>query len=112
MHRTNIELSVQLSLQNGGLLVDVNVSEHSTVISFSDYHEGAAPALIVNHTPWDSLRFKQRYVKEAIHCWLFNQGVSFVKKVVLFYCTLKNRKNPFLYHIHLMKYFVYFNQSS
>lgn len=61
--------------QNGGLLVDVNVSEHSTMISFTDYHEGAAPALIVNHTPWDSLRYKQRYVKETTHHCLFNQGI-------------------------------------
>ncbi|XP_071611010.1 intermembrane lipid transfer protein VPS13C isoform X1 [Heliangelus exortis] len=51
---------------NGGLLVDVNVSEHSTVISFSDYHEGAAPALIVNHTSWDSLRYKQSGLQEEM----------------------------------------------
>ncbi|KAF7241590.1 Vacuolar protein sorting-associated protein 13C, partial [Varanus komodoensis] len=44
---------------NTGILVDVNVSEHSTVISFSDYHEGAAPALIINHTPWCALKYKQ-----------------------------------------------------
>lgn len=60
----------QLSLQTGGLLVEVNVSQHSILISFSDYHEGAAPALIVNHTSWDSLRFKQRYVKETVHWFL------------------------------------------
>lgn len=42
----------------------MNVSDHSTVINFSDYHEGAAPALIINHTPWASLKYKQRYVKE------------------------------------------------
>lgn len=57
-------------------MVDVNVSEHSTLISFSDYHEGAAPALIVNHTSWDSLRYKQRYVKEMIHCCVFKEGVG------------------------------------
>ncbi|KFO96709.1 Vacuolar protein sorting-associated protein 13C, partial [Calypte anna] len=51
---------------NGGLLVDVNLSEHSTVISFSDYHEGAAPALIVNHTSWDSLRYKQSGLQEEM----------------------------------------------
>uniref|UniRef100_A0A8C0XIW0 Vacuolar protein sorting 13 homolog C n=1 Tax=Castor canadensis TaxID=51338 RepID=A0A8C0XIW0_CASCN len=34
-----------LSLEdlNGGILVDVNTAEHSTVITFSDYHEGSAP---------------------------------------------------------------------
>ncbi|XP_009427537.4 intermembrane lipid transfer protein VPS13C isoform X5 [Pan troglodytes] len=50
-----------LSLEdlNGGILVDVNTAEHSTVITFSDYHEGSAPALIMNHTPWDILTYKQ-----------------------------------------------------
>uniref|UniRef100_A0A8C3VAB0 Vacuolar protein sorting 13 homolog C n=1 Tax=Catharus ustulatus TaxID=91951 RepID=A0A8C3VAB0_CATUS len=57
---------LKLEELNGGLLVDVNVSEHSTVISFTDYHEGAAPALIVNHTPWDSLRYKQSGLHEEM----------------------------------------------
>ncbi|XP_064013497.1 intermembrane lipid transfer protein VPS13C isoform X2 [Pogoniulus pusillus] len=57
---------LKLEELNGGLLVDVNVSEHSTVISFSDYHEGAAPALIVNHTSWDSLRYKQSGLQEEM----------------------------------------------
>uniref|UniRef100_A0A8C3RCZ2 Vacuolar protein sorting 13 homolog C n=1 Tax=Cyanoderma ruficeps TaxID=181631 RepID=A0A8C3RCZ2_9PASS len=57
---------LKLEELNGGLLVDVNVSEHSTVISFTDYHEGAAPALIVNHTPWDSLRYKQSGLQEEM----------------------------------------------
>ncbi|XP_051484024.1 intermembrane lipid transfer protein VPS13C isoform X2 [Apus apus] len=57
---------LKLEELNGGLLVDVNVSEHSTVISFSDYHEGAAPVLIVNHTSWDSLRYKQSGLQEEM----------------------------------------------
>ncbi|KGL81364.1 Vacuolar protein sorting-associated protein 13C, partial [Tinamus guttatus] len=57
---------LKLEELNGGLLVDVNVSEHSTLISFSDYHEGAAPALIVNHTSWDSLRYKQSGLQEEM----------------------------------------------
>uniref|UniRef100_A0A803VSL0 Vacuolar protein sorting 13 homolog C n=1 Tax=Ficedula albicollis TaxID=59894 RepID=A0A803VSL0_FICAL len=57
---------LKLEELNGGLLVDVNVSEHSTVISFTDYHEGAAPALIVNHTSWDSLRYKQSGLQEEM----------------------------------------------
>uniref|UniRef100_A0A6I8N041 Vacuolar protein sorting 13 homolog C n=2 Tax=Ornithorhynchus anatinus TaxID=9258 RepID=A0A6I8N041_ORNAN len=50
-----------LSLEelNGAILVDVNTAEHSTVITFSDYHEGAAPALLINHTQWDVLKYKQ-----------------------------------------------------
>ncbi|KAL1007735.1 hypothetical protein UPYG_G00090880 [Umbra pygmaea] len=43
----------------GGVIVDVNISDHSTVISFTDYYDGAAPALIVNHTPWVSISYRQ-----------------------------------------------------
>uniref|UniRef100_A0A8C3KV56 Vacuolar protein sorting 13 homolog C n=1 Tax=Chrysolophus pictus TaxID=9089 RepID=A0A8C3KV56_CHRPC len=57
---------LSIELNTGGLLVEVNVSEHSTLISFSDYHEGAAPALIVNHTSWDSLRYKQSGLQEEM----------------------------------------------
>lgn len=46
--------------QCGGIIVDVNLSNHSTVISFSDYYEGAAPALLVNHTPWATISYRQR----------------------------------------------------
>ncbi|KAB0404968.1 hypothetical protein E2I00_016891, partial [Balaenoptera physalus] len=57
-----------LSLEdlNGGILVDVDTAPHSTVISFSDYHEGSAPALIVNHTPWDILTYKQSGSQEEM----------------------------------------------
>ncbi|KAM5242082.1 intermembrane lipid transfer protein VPS13C isoform 2-T2 [Hipposideros larvatus] len=57
-----------LSLEdlNGGILVDVNTAEHSTVITFSDYHEGSAPALIINHTPWDTLTYKQSGSQEDV----------------------------------------------
>ncbi|XP_074956200.1 intermembrane lipid transfer protein VPS13C isoform X1 [Phalacrocorax aristotelis] len=57
---------LRLKELNGGILVDVNISEHSTLVSFSDYHEGAAPALIVNHTSWDSLRYKQSGLQEEM----------------------------------------------
>ncbi|KAJ8247516.1 hypothetical protein GJAV_G00247290 [Gymnothorax javanicus] len=43
----------------GGIIVDVNISDHSTVISFSDYYHGSAPALIINHTPWTTMCYKQ-----------------------------------------------------
>ncbi|XP_066503943.1 intermembrane lipid transfer protein VPS13C isoform X2 [Hoplias malabaricus] len=45
--------------QYGGIIVDVNISDHSTVISFTDYYDGAAPALLVNHTPWVTVMFRQ-----------------------------------------------------
>uniref|UniRef100_A0A673C176 Vacuolar protein sorting 13 homolog C n=1 Tax=Sphaeramia orbicularis TaxID=375764 RepID=A0A673C176_9TELE len=48
-----------LKLDCGGLIVDTNNSDHSTVISFSDYYEGAAPALLINHTPWVTISYKQ-----------------------------------------------------
>ncbi|XP_027143245.1 vacuolar protein sorting-associated protein 13C isoform X3 [Larimichthys crocea] len=43
----------------GGIIVDVNISNLSTVISFTDYYEGAAPALLLNHTPWVTISYKQ-----------------------------------------------------
>ncbi|KAM6942753.1 intermembrane lipid transfer protein VPS13C [Xenentodon cancila] len=43
----------------GGVIVDVNVSDHSTIISFSDYYEGAAPALLLNHTAWVTISYRQ-----------------------------------------------------
>ncbi|XP_067454112.1 intermembrane lipid transfer protein VPS13C isoform X1 [Thunnus thynnus] len=43
----------------GGIIVDVNIADHSTVISFSDYYEGAAPALLLNHTPWVTISYRQ-----------------------------------------------------
>ncbi|EMP30306.1 Vacuolar protein sorting-associated protein 13C [Chelonia mydas] len=57
-----------LSLEelNGGILVNVNISENSTVINFSDYHEGAAPALIINQTPWDTLKYKQSGLQDEM----------------------------------------------
>ncbi|XP_057578649.1 intermembrane lipid transfer protein VPS13C isoform X2 [Hippopotamus amphibius kiboko] len=57
-----------LSLEdlNGGILVDVDTAPHSTVVRFSDYHEGSAPALIVNHTPWDVLTYKQSGSQEEL----------------------------------------------
>ncbi|XP_055453871.1 intermembrane lipid transfer protein VPS13C isoform X2 [Psammomys obesus] len=57
-----------LSLEdlNGGILVDINTAEHSTVITFSDYHEGSAPALIMNHTQWDVLTYRQSGSQEEL----------------------------------------------
>uniref|UniRef100_A0A8C4NUD4 Vacuolar protein sorting-associated protein 13C n=1 Tax=Dicentrarchus labrax TaxID=13489 RepID=A0A8C4NUD4_DICLA len=43
----------------GGIIVDVNISDLSTVISFIDYYEGAAPALLLNHTPWVTISYRQ-----------------------------------------------------
>ncbi|XP_028441459.1 vacuolar protein sorting-associated protein 13C isoform X1 [Perca flavescens] len=43
----------------GGIIVEVNISDLSTIISFTDYYEGAAPALLVNHTPWVTISYRQ-----------------------------------------------------
>ncbi|XP_070692075.1 intermembrane lipid transfer protein VPS13C [Pempheris klunzingeri] len=43
----------------GGIIVDVNISDVSTVISFNDYYDGAAPALLLNHTPWVTISYSQ-----------------------------------------------------
>uniref|UniRef100_A0AAQ4Q6C5 Vacuolar protein sorting 13 homolog C n=2 Tax=Gasterosteus aculeatus aculeatus TaxID=481459 RepID=A0AAQ4Q6C5_GASAC len=43
----------------GGIIVDVNISDLCTIISFIDYYEGAAPALLLNHTPWVTISYKQ-----------------------------------------------------
>ena len=43
--------------------MDVNLTEHSTVITFSNYHDGAAPFLLINHTKEEIIEYGQRYVK-------------------------------------------------
>uniref|UniRef100_A0A4W3HA91 Vacuolar protein sorting 13 homolog C n=1 Tax=Callorhinchus milii TaxID=7868 RepID=A0A4W3HA91_CALMI len=49
-----------------GVIVDINVADHSTVVSFTDYYDGAAPALIINHTSAVKFRFKQSGVQEEV----------------------------------------------
>eukprot|EP00066_Takifugu_rubripes_P024587 XP_011613853.1 PREDICTED: vacuolar protein sorting-associated protein 13A [Takifugu rubripes] len=43
----------------GGIIVDVNLLEHSATIRFSEYHDGAAPFLLINHTKGQTLQFYQ-----------------------------------------------------
>ncbi|XP_015249617.1 PREDICTED: vacuolar protein sorting-associated protein 13A isoform X2 [Cyprinodon variegatus] len=58
---TKAENCLLLRLDNsvGGIIVDVNLTEHSTTIRFSDYHDGAAPFLLINHTREQTLLFGQ-----------------------------------------------------
>ncbi|KAM3611748.1 uncharacterized protein V6R79_023535 [Siganus canaliculatus] len=65
---TRAENCLLLHLDNsvGGIIVDVNLSEHSATIRFSEYHNGAAPFLIINHTN-QTLQFHQSSQKEAEH---------------------------------------------
>ncbi|XP_058492942.1 vacuolar protein sorting-associated protein 13A isoform X2 [Solea solea] len=58
---TRPENCLLLRLDNsvGGIIVDVNLSDHSATIRFSEYHDGAAPFLIINHTKDQTLQFHQ-----------------------------------------------------
>jgi len=47
--------------------VDVNLTEHSTVITFSDYHDGAAPFLLINHTEEEIIEYGQRCVRQFFY---------------------------------------------
>ncbi|XP_063305458.1 intermembrane lipid transfer protein VPS13C isoform X2 [Pelobates fuscus] len=50
---------LSLASMNTGLIVDISIADHSIVIKFSDYYEGAAPAFIMNHTPRAKLTYMQ-----------------------------------------------------
>ncbi|XP_035999665.1 vacuolar protein sorting-associated protein 13A isoform X1 [Fundulus heteroclitus] len=52
-------LLLRLDNAVGGIVVDVNLSEHSTIIQLSEYHDGAAPFLLINHTNDQTLQFRQ-----------------------------------------------------
>ncbi|XP_075454841.1 intermembrane lipid transfer protein VPS13A isoform X2 [Ascaphus truei] len=47
----------------GGIVVDVTLREHSTLVTFSDYHVGAAPFLLINHTKSETIEFYQSSVQ-------------------------------------------------
>uniref|UniRef100_A0A6J0T466 Intermembrane lipid transfer protein VPS13A isoform X2 n=1 Tax=Pogona vitticeps TaxID=103695 RepID=A0A6J0T466_9SAUR len=55
------ENSLLLHLDNrlGGITVDVTLAEHSTTITFLNYHDGAAPFLIINHTKGEIIEYGQ-----------------------------------------------------
>ncbi|XP_041037246.1 vacuolar protein sorting-associated protein 13C isoform X4 [Carcharodon carcharias] len=50
----------------GGVIVDVNVADHATVITFTDYYDGSAPALLINHTTAVKFRFKQSGLQDEL----------------------------------------------
>ncbi|XP_022429176.2 vacuolar protein sorting-associated protein 13A isoform X1 [Delphinapterus leucas] len=61
IHFNKQESCILLHLDNelGGIIAEVNLAEHSTVITFSDYRDGAAPFLLINHTKNDIVQYKQ-----------------------------------------------------
>ncbi|XP_040844715.1 vacuolar protein sorting-associated protein 13A isoform X2 [Ochotona curzoniae] len=60
------ENCILLRLNNalGGIIAEVNLAEHSTVITFSDYHDGAATFLLINDTKEDLVQYKQSSLSE------------------------------------------------
>ncbi|XP_038625358.1 vacuolar protein sorting-associated protein 13A isoform X2 [Tachyglossus aculeatus] len=67
---TKQENCILLHLGNklGGIIVDVNVAEHSTVITFTVYHDGAAPFLLINHTNNEVIEYRQSSRSELEDC--------------------------------------------
>ncbi|MBZ3869700.1 Vacuolar protein sorting-associated protein 13A [Sciurus carolinensis] len=55
---------LRLNNELGGIIAEVNLAEHSTVITFSDYHDGAATFLLINHTKNDLIQYKQSSLSE------------------------------------------------
>ncbi|XP_026526945.1 vacuolar protein sorting-associated protein 13A [Notechis scutatus] len=52
-------LLLHLDNKLGGIVVDITLAEHSTTITFSNYHDGAAPFLIINHTKEEVIEYGQ-----------------------------------------------------
>ncbi|XP_048449432.1 vacuolar protein sorting-associated protein 13A [Rhincodon typus] len=52
-------LLLRLDNKFGGIIVEVHLAEHSLVVTFKDYHEGAAPFLIINDTNASRIEYHQ-----------------------------------------------------
>ncbi|XP_064497381.1 intermembrane lipid transfer protein VPS13A isoform X4 [Pseudopipra pipra] len=70
-------LLLHLDNKLGGITVDVNLTEHSTVITFSDYHDGAAPFLLINHTNDEIIEYGQSSLSELEDCLQPNKAVLY-----------------------------------
>ncbi|XP_054253456.1 intermembrane lipid transfer protein VPS13A [Indicator indicator] len=70
-------LLLHLDNKLGGITVDVNLTEHSTVITFSDYHDGAAPFLLINHTKEEIIEYGQSSLSELEDCLQPNKAVLY-----------------------------------
>ncbi|XP_072538496.1 intermembrane lipid transfer protein VPS13A isoform X2 [Salminus brasiliensis] len=69
-HQPENCLLLHLDNALGGIIVDVNLTEHSAVIRFSDYHDGAAPFLLINHTKDKILEFHQSCKERRGSTWV------------------------------------------
>ncbi|XP_071436909.1 intermembrane lipid transfer protein VPS13A isoform X1 [Pithys albifrons albifrons] len=70
-------LLLHLDNKLGGITVDVNLTEHSTVITFSNYHDGAAPFLLINHTNGEVIEYGQSSLSELEDCLQPNKAVLY-----------------------------------
>uniref|UniRef100_A0A8U8C2Y7 Uncharacterized protein n=1 Tax=Geospiza parvula TaxID=87175 RepID=A0A8U8C2Y7_GEOPR len=70
-------LLLHLDNKLGGIAVDVNLTEHSTVITFSNYHDGAAPFLLINHTKEEIIEYGQSSLSELEDCLQPNKAVLY-----------------------------------
>uniref|UniRef100_A0A663FD30 Vacuolar protein sorting 13 homolog A n=1 Tax=Aquila chrysaetos chrysaetos TaxID=223781 RepID=A0A663FD30_AQUCH len=70
-------LLLHLDNKLGGITVDVNLTEHSTVITFSNYHDGAAPFLLINHTKEEIIEYGQSSLSELEDCLQPNKAVLY-----------------------------------
>ncbi|KAM8801927.1 intermembrane lipid transfer protein VPS13A isoform 1-T1 [Rhynchonycteris naso] len=70
IHFNKQENCILLRLDNqlGGVIAEVSLAEHSTAIRFSDYHDGAATFLLINHTKDDIVEYKQSSLSEVEDC--------------------------------------------
>uniref|UniRef100_A0A8C0H0U0 Vacuolar protein sorting 13 homolog A n=1 Tax=Chelonoidis abingdonii TaxID=106734 RepID=A0A8C0H0U0_CHEAB len=61
----------------GGIIVDVNLTERSTVVTLSDYHDGAAPFLLINHTKEEMIEYGQSSLNVMEDCLMPNKAVLY-----------------------------------
>ncbi|XP_043819430.1 vacuolar protein sorting-associated protein 13A isoform X1 [Dromiciops gliroides] len=66
IHFNKQENCILLNLGNelGGIIVQVHMAEHSTIITFMDYHDGSATFLLINHTKDEMVEYKQSCLPE------------------------------------------------
>ncbi|XP_068961725.1 intermembrane lipid transfer protein VPS13A isoform X2 [Petaurus breviceps papuanus] len=66
IHLNKQENCILLNLGNklGGIIVQVNIAEHSIIITFMDYHDGSATFLLINHTKDEIVEYKQSCLTE------------------------------------------------
>ncbi|XP_062399567.1 vacuolar protein sorting-associated protein 13A isoform X2 [Sardina pilchardus] len=65
-HKPENCLLLHLDNTLGGITVDVNLTEHLAVVRFSDYHDGTAPFLLINHTRDHTLQYHQSSQREIV----------------------------------------------